>query len=47
MPVALHYPNGYTVTVSGARIRSAPNAPRLVLENEAGAVEVSVMVTRN
>ncbi len=45
VPVALHYPQGYQVTVSGAVVRSAPNAPRLVLENEAGAAEVSVSVT--
>ena len=46
VPAALHYPDGYTVTVSGAQVRSAPNAPRLVLENDAGATEVSVTVTR-
>ncbi len=46
VPVTLHYPQGYQVTASGATVRSAPNAPRLVLENESGATEVSVSVTR-
>lgn len=45
VPVALHYPQGYLVAVSGATITSAPNAPRLVLQNTAGATEVNVTVT--
>ncbi|MEQ1439018.1 cellulase family glycosylhydrolase [Fontimonas sp. SYSU GA230001] len=46
VPVALHYPNGYQVEVSGATLRSAANAPRLLLDNLTGATEVSVRVTR-
>ncbi|MGH8454460.1 MAG: cellulase family glycosylhydrolase [Nevskiales bacterium] len=46
VPVALHYPQGYLATVSGATVTSAPNATRLVLANNAGATEVSVTVTR-
>lgn len=45
VPVALHYPQGYLATVSGATITSAPDAPRLLLKNMAGATEVSVTVT--
>jgi len=44
IPVALHYPNGYSVTVSGARQISAADAPLLLLENLDGATEVSVSV---
>jgi endoglycosylceramidase len=44
VPVALHYPNGYSVTVTGATVMSAANATRLVLANVAGAKEVSVQV---
>ncbi|MGH8444000.1 MAG: cellulase family glycosylhydrolase [Solimonas sp.] len=44
VPLALHYPNGYQVTVTGARVRSAANAGLLELDNEAGASEVSVDV---
>ncbi|HUS23861.1 MAG TPA: cellulase family glycosylhydrolase [Candidatus Binatia bacterium] len=46
VPVALHYPAGYTVEVTGATVTSAANAPVLVLENVAGATEVVVKVTR-
>lgn len=46
VPVALHYPQGYRVTVTGATVASLPNSPRLVLQNTAGATEVSVMVVR-
>lgn len=46
VPVALHYPDGYSVTVSGARVTSAADAGLLTLENEAGATEVVVRVGR-
>lgn len=46
VPVALHYPDGYDVSVSGARVTSAADAPLLVLENVAGAAEVMVSVSR-
>ena len=46
VPVALHYPQGYRVNVSGATITSAANAQRLVIQNTAGASEVTVTVTR-
>lgn len=42
--VALHYPGGYTVTVSGARVTSAADASTLVLENLTGAREVRVSI---
>ncbi|MDB5985912.1 MAG: endoglycoceramidase, partial [Nevskia sp.] len=45
LPLALHYPNGYTVTVSGAQITSAAGAGRLILQNLADATEVSVSVS--
>jgi endoglycosylceramidase len=40
------YPNGYTVSVTGATVTSAPNAGRLTLAAEPGASEVSVQVRR-
>ena len=46
VPVALHYPDGYVVDVSGATVTSAANAPRLLLENQPDATEVTVTVTR-
>lgn len=46
VPVALHYPSGYTATVSGAAIVSAADASLLLLENLPGAVEVSVQIQR-
>ncbi len=46
VPVALHYPQGYTVQVTGATVQSVPNAPRLLLANSPGATEVTVTVTR-
>ncbi len=45
VPVALHYPQGYRVEVTGARVTSAANAALLTLENETGAIEVVVRVT--
>ncbi len=46
VPVALHYRQGYRVETSGASVRSNENAPRLILENSAGASEVTVRITR-
>ncbi len=45
VPLSLHYPNGYSVTVSGAQVTSAPNAALLTLENTAGATTVKVTLT--
>jgi endoglycosylceramidase len=39
-----HYPNGYDVLVSGAKVISAPGSALLILENLPAAVEVSVEV---
>ena len=44
---AFQYPNGYTVTATGATVSSAPNAPELVLEQGAGAAPIQVTVTKN
>lgn len=46
VPVALHYPAGYTVEVTGATVVSAANAGKLILRNSAGAGEVVVRVRR-
>lgn len=46
VPVALHYPNGYRLTVTGARSLSAANASRLQLENLPGATEVNVSISK-
>jgi endoglycosylceramidase len=40
------YPDGYTVTVTGGSVTSAPNAGRLTVAAEPGATEVTVLVTR-
>ncbi|HET8883210.1 MAG TPA: cellulase family glycosylhydrolase [Solimonas sp.] len=47
VPVALHYPNGYRVEVSGATVASAPDATLLLLDNDDGANEVTVDFTAN
>lgn len=47
VPVVLHYPKGYQVTVSGATVSSAANASLLQLENLPGANEVNVTITAN
>lgn len=47
VPVALHYPNGYHVEISGATVISAPNATLLQLDNDDGASEVTVDLTAN
>lgn len=41
----LHYPDGYRVTVTGARVTSAPGAALLKLDADKDATEVSVKVT--
>ncbi|MDB5973879.1 MAG: endoglycoceramidase, partial [Nevskia sp.] len=45
VPLSVHYPNGYSVTASGAQVTSAPNASLLTLENTAGATTVKVALT--
>ena len=47
VPLAEHYPKGYTVSVSGAKVTSAANAATLVLENVDGATAVTVSLTAN
>ncbi|HEY9545451.1 MAG TPA: cellulase family glycosylhydrolase, partial [Solimonas sp.] len=47
VPVALHYPNGYRVAISGATVTSAANATLLLLDNAPGASEVTVDLTAN
>jgi endoglycosylceramidase len=42
---AIQYPAGYHVTVTGADVTSAPNAPTLFLAQHAGAAQVTVTVT--
>lgn len=46
VPLALHYPQGYALEVTGARSLSAANAGLLKLENLAGASEVVVRITK-
>ena len=41
----LHYPTGYAVNVSGAKVTSAAGASLLTFEADADATEVSVQVT--
>jgi len=45
LPVAQQYPNGYTVSVSGAHVVSAPGAGTLLLQNVKGIHPVTVTVT--
>lgn len=40
------YPGGYSVTVEGAHVVSAPNAPVLELASDPGAPAVEVSVAR-
>ena len=42
---AIQFPDGYRVTVTGAAVASAPNAPVLVLAAHPGATTVQVTVT--
>jgi len=46
LPLALHYPQGYDLELSGARRLSAADAGSLLLENLPGATEVTVHITR-
>ncbi len=43
---AIQYPNGYSVSVQGATVVSAPNAPELVLEQGPGTAPIRVTVTK-
>jgi endoglycosylceramidase len=43
---ARHYPNGYVVTVHGAKVTSPPHSSTLLLQTDTGATTVSVQVTR-
>ncbi len=45
VPVTLHYPQGYQVTVSGAQVLSGTNASKLLLQNQPGASKVVVDLT--
>ena len=45
VPVSYQYPRGYVVHVAGARVRSRPNAPLLLLQNRRRTREVSVTVS--
>ena len=42
---AVEFPDGYTVSVTGGEVVSAPNAPELVIASDSGASTVSVVVT--
>lgn len=44
---AVEFPTGYQVSVVGAHVVSAPNAPQLVIASDAGAAVVNVVVTAN
>ena len=41
---AVAYPNGYTVSVTGGHVTSGPDAARLVVAADAGAMSVTVVV---
>jgi endoglycosylceramidase len=41
----LHYPNGYTTAVTGARVISKPGSSRLELDARPGARDVAVTIT--
>ena len=41
----IHYPDGYSVEVQGARIRSKPDSDLLVLQRTKQAQDVSVTVS--
>jgi endoglycosylceramidase len=43
----IHYPDGYTATATGASVVSPPNAPELVVEQDAGTAPIRVVVTKN
>jgi endoglycosylceramidase len=42
---SVEFPNGYDVSVVGGHVTSLPDAPELVIESNAGASTVSVVVT--
>lgn len=42
---AVEYPSGYTVSVTGGQVVSAPDAPQLVVAADDGATTVGVVVT--
>lgn len=46
VPVSLHYPDGYVLEVSGARLASPAGAARVLLHNEPRATEVQVRIRR-
>lgn len=46
VPVALHYPEGYSLDLDGAAAASPPNARRLLLRHRPGATEVTVRIRR-
>ena len=43
----IHYPDGYTVTATGATVVSPPDAPELVVEQAAGTGPIRVTVTKD
>lgn len=45
VPLSQHYPQGYTVSVSGASVTSAAGASVLTLQNSAGATTVTVKIS--
>lgn len=42
---AVEFPDGYTVSVTGGEIISAPNAHELVIASHSGASTITVVVT--
>jgi endoglycosylceramidase len=44
VPVAVHYPKGYQVSVVGGVVLSKPGATRLVVANQSGAASVQVTI---
>lgn len=42
---AVQFPNGYSVSVTGGHVVSAPGAPQLVIASDGGATAVGVIVT--
>ncbi len=45
VPVSTHYPHGYCLQVTGAKVTSKPGAPRIDLRNGSSPADVSVSVT--
>lgn len=46
LPLALHYPNGYTLTITGGHAVSPPGVSPLLIRNDPGAAEVVVDIVR-